>query len=379
MTGVFRVPAPFLAVPLVFFFYDEPLNGFKYTKELVVLFLAALFYYLIGQANIITFISVMITFTCCALFFNYFIGNNLKRLQLSVFLFFFFLVCSALVMLLNHHYRIEDIRSMLVGETVQQSPSGISTYIFSFGYQLSALVAFLAVFITAARKGVILSILVIAICGVLIFYGLQRSVLMTFSICLLLFLTIWYRFRAVLLFSFIFIIAVSFKSSVEGLSSGAQQNILTKNERSKNEGENREALVTENLKVIADHPFGLILSGMDWKDVVKHNVFYKSGTGVITSHNAYLMFLTYLGIIPGLLFLYLIYARVVRITWSVLKHAKDKKNTLLIALCMSFLGISLNACFHNEWLLAASGPTLFLYFCILQLSRIKANQASIDN
>ena len=42
----------------------------------------------------------------------------------------------------------------------------------------------------------------------------------------------------------------------------------------------------------------------------------------------------------------------------------------MIGLLFAFIGVSLNALSHSAWLISADGPTLFLFFSILQGAKI---------
>lgn len=372
MTSVFRIPAPIIfAIPLIVLFRNPLVDSFKYMYEILVFFLAAVLYFLLGEGNIVTFFSVMIIIICCSMYFNFFVAYSSERFKLSIIIFYSLLFISGVVMLLDHVYKIGSIRSFLIGQQVQQSPSGISVMVFTYGYQLAAFVSFLAIWVASRSKSLLLHFFSIGVCLVFILYGMQRSALMAFIFCLVVFWILYFRSKAVIMFGMICITGIFLSTSIQNLSNGKQDNILNKNERNKDAGENREGLMLENFKVIADYPFGLIFSGKHWNDVVKHNVVYKSGTQIISSHNAYLMFITYTGIILGIFFLVLIYRKVGLITWYALTHVRDKKNALLVALCFSFIGISINSCFHNEWLLAASGPSIFLYFSILHYHTVQ--------
>jgi hypothetical protein len=57
-----------------------------------------------------------------------------------------------------------------------------------------------------------------------------------------------------------------------------------------------------------------------------------------------------------------------------IKHIRLKDNALLLSLFFSFLAVSINALFHNAWLFTTDGPTLFLYFGVLQGSKIYMTQ-----
>ncbi len=131
---------------------------------------------------------------------------------------------------------------------------------------------------------------------------------------------------------------------------------------------NRTLLMSENINIFADYPLGLVFYGKNWSNVIYRNQVFASG---ITSHNAYFMFITYLGPFLGLGLLIIIYSSIIKIGFNALKEIRLKDNALLICLCFSFLGISINAVSHNAWLLSADGPTVFLYFSIIHLNKIK--------
>ena len=125
MTDIIRIPSPIVfALPLVFLFKQPKEFTFGYTRELFVFLISAILLYLFAQQDIKNFFVFMIIASCCSLYFNYFVGNDIKRLKLSVWMFYLLLVLSSIVMLLNHLYpeQIIVLRSILVGEIVRQTP-----------------------------------------------------------------------------------------------------------------------------------------------------------------------------------------------------------------------------------------------------------------
>jgi hypothetical protein len=372
-----KLPAPLIfSMPLILLFNKQDenifLQRFYYKQEIFVFLMGAILLFLIALQSIKSFLVVLIIVGCCSLYFNYFIGRDFKKLTLSIWMFYALLLLSSFIMLLNHLYPIQitALRSLLIGDVVKQTPSGITASIFSFGYQLSALVSFAVVATICFQKHMLIKIAVFILSVVLILYGMNRSVLVGFTLCVGLCWILYYRFKTLLIVGSLICFGLLFKSSIEDLSTGRKENILAKNE--KNVNENREGLMIENLKIIADNPYGLAWYGKSWADVAKRNPAFRIGEeGLVTSHNAYLMFITYLGIVVGSLFLWLFYKKIISIFWCAVMHIRNRENALMISLCFSFLAISINSFFHNEWLLAGSGPTVFLYFCIIQLSKIQ--------
>ncbi|WP_256010055.1 O-antigen ligase family protein [Desertivirga xinjiangensis] len=277
-------------------------------------------------------------------------------------------------MLLNHVYtsQINQLRALLTGESVKilQSPSGISAFIFTFGYQIAALTSFGIVSVAVFRKNLLIQLLVFIFCVLLIFWGMSRSVLVVLALSVGTFWVLFYRIKTVIIFAALFSVVMLLSSSIQNLAGGRKQNIFAKNE--KHVKENRSGLAVENLKIIADNPLGLTWTGKTWEQVARYNPTFKLGeSGLVTSHNAYLMFITYLGIVPGLIFLLLFYQRIIRIFWLIAGQVRKPENALLVSLCFSLFAISLNSFFHNDWLLGGSGPTLFLYFGVLHLARLQ--------
>ncbi len=371
MTGVFRIPAPVVFVTLLLVFYKWQARKFTYWREIRVFFVASFLYYLLGQADITSFFATLILIVCFALLFNYIIDNNTRRLHIAIGMFYGVLLLSGLIMLADHQTDMTAVRSNLVGETILQSPSGISSTIFTFGYQLAALTPFLVIAPIVFKKMWPLSVAAFCLSFILIFYGMQRSALLAFAGSLAVFSLLYFRYKSVLIFGCLLVTFMAFQSTISSVTGDKQQNILNKNEQNQKKKEERGGLMAENIQIIQEYPFGLMFYGKSWNDVVQHNFVYKSGGGIITSHNAYLMFMTYLGPLLGLVLLVLMYSKVGKIIYYALVHIHERENALIVCLCFSFISISVNSCFHNEWLLSSSGPTLFLYFSILQLAKIK--------
>ncbi|MGN0002940.1 MAG: O-antigen ligase family protein [Sphingobacterium composti] len=379
MSEIFRIPAPiiFLA-PLMIFYKDEDVD-FVFGYEAIVFFIATLLYTLLAEQDIASFFAFLIKLACLVMFFNFIIASNIKRFNLAIYIFITLLFLSGIIMLIDHQFKIADLRSMLVFTPITQSPSGISVTLFIFGYQMAALTAFLLPFLILSRKNWLLSLVIMAFAICFIFFGMQRSVLVSFGLSSLLFILFYYRAKSVFILGGIVILLFIGQNFSDQFSSDKnQQNILNKNVKQTNNNEDRGDLMTENLKVIADYPFGLIFYNKSWNDVVWHNHVYKNGSVIITSHNAYLMFITYLGPLIGLLLLLLIYWKLTQIVWNSFKNIRQKENIMLLALSCSFIAISANSMFHNDWLLSANGPTLILYFSLLHLTKIKTNKPIIN-
>ncbi|ADY51396.1 hypothetical protein Pedsa_0824 [Pseudopedobacter saltans DSM 12145] len=368
MTETFRLPAPVLfGIPLVILF-NTKVKGFAYTKELIALLIAVFFYYVIGLQELETFASYAIGILMCSLFFNYFIGNSGLRFRTSVFIFYTLLLFSAVVMVMDHIYPgTRQIRELLVDDKVVQSPSGIAVYQFTFGYQIAALTPFLFIYTILYQRSFLLKSLVLVSCLGFLYLGMQRSAFVAFLACVLILTLLYYRHKALVIWSLGALVGMLFYTLVLKDNTDERNNIFAKNANDGTEF-NRSGLALENINIYSDYPLGLIFYGKNWGDVIYRNPVFSSG---ITSHNAYLMFITYLGPIVGLTLLWIIYAKVLKISFLALKRIRDPDNALLICLCFSFLGVSINSLSHNAWLISADGPTLFLYFSILHLYRMK--------
>lgn len=372
MTETFRLPAPLLfGFPLLLLFRDKKI-GFFYLKELLAFTIALFCFYIIGSEAVKSFAAIMINFIICLLYFNYFIGSNQSRYNFSILIFYLLLGISSVVMILNNFYpEIDRLRELIMDEQVLQSPSGIASNQFTFGYHLAAFASFILTYTFLFHKPLILKVLVFLCCLVLIYLGMQRSVFITFACSVTLFFLYYYRYKGVLLIVLAGFAGMLFYSFVLKNDTYSRDNILTKNMN--NEAEhNRTLLTSENLKIYSEYPLGLVFYGKTWGDVIYRNKVFSTG---ITSHNAYLMFITYLGPFLGLGLLLIIYSGIMRIGYNALTEIRKKDNALLVCLCFSFLAVSINAFAHNAWLISADGPTLFLYFSILHFNKIQSLQA----
>ncbi|HEY1005967.1 MAG TPA: O-antigen ligase family protein, partial [Sphingobacteriaceae bacterium] len=363
LNQIFRAPTPLaFGIPLIFLFGKIRHQAFLYGWQLLWLFLACFLYYLWGQEDIKSFIVNVMTITTCGLYFNFFVGHNESRFNRSVLALMILLLISSVIMVLNHMYpvQINALRSLLIGGPIKQSPAGITDSIFNFGYHLAALTPFIYLFSLKYRFPVLAQLLILGSCLVFIYLGMQRSVLVTFFAALILFLVFYYRGRAVFLFGTIGVLGFVLMSFVDfkDPSQSKYDNIFAKNERNAEKGEDRGNLVKENLRIYADHPYGLVFYGKSWADVTRGSFVLRNG---LTSHNAYLMFLTYLGPFIGFLLLFAIYRQVFVAFKSAITDIRGPSQAMLVCLCFSFLSISMNSLFHNGWILN-SGATIFLYF-----------------
>jgi O-Antigen ligase len=369
----FKFPAVFIGILLALVFREPRSKTFIFSWELWFLFLANFFYYAIGQSELKPLVVNFSIFACCAFYFNFFVGQSRRRLNLSVMIFFSFLALSVLVMCADHlaPSTIVLLREKLIGSQVVQSPSGISTNIFTFGYQVAAFSTFVFLYTIFKRKHFVLVGMVFLICLVPIFYGMQRSALIVFGINVVLSIIIYFRLKAIPILVGIGACCFIFFSITSSYNTSTQYNILNKAEQNAEMGENRAGLITENIKIYSDYPFGLVFYNRKWSEVSQHNPTYQGG---LTSHNGYLMFFTYLGPIVGLFFLIAIYRRLILVFRTAILNIRNIDFALSASLCFAFLALSMNSLFHNAWLINANGPTVFLFFCILQLNEIKLKQ-----
>lgn len=365
LTDVFRIPAPFLfCFPLVFLFREKGAVQFLYARELILLCIALFFYYVIGLSEVNSFAANILCIMICAFYFNYFVGNSERRFNASVWIFFGLLFFSSVVMVLNHFYgEMDTLRELIMGDRILQSPAGIALSQFAYGYQLAALIPFAFICTCAFKTPLLVKGIALGTCLLFVFLGMQRSVFVGFVGATFLFLALYYRFRAVLVIVLMVLVCGLLYNYVLKDNLDTYNNILVKNNHN-DAAYNRSSLAEENLRIYTDYPYGLIFYGKNWSDVIYRDYVFSSG---ITSHNAYLIFFTYLGPFLGLGLLAAIYYRVGSACRYVFYHLRKPENAMLACLCFSFIGVSVNALSHNPWLISADGPTVFLYFSILHL------------
>lgn len=359
-----RIPSPLIfGLPIILIFWKKR-QPFLYTREVIVFLIANLIYYGIALSSLQSVSVNSIILLVSILFFNFFIGYDYERFKVAVRIFYGLLAFSTLIMLLNHVNPgyIVPLRRRLLGSEIFQTPSGIASFIFGFGYQLATVVGFAFVYSIMYRKAWFIKIFALFCCLIAVYFGMQRSVLIAFAGSTTIFLFCYYKYKAIPIMALLVVISVAFSVFFISQNKSGYDNIFSKNER--NSEEDRGNLMVENLNIYSDYPFGLMFYGKTWNDVTKYDTVYVGG---ITSHNAYLMFFTYLGPFIGITLLLLIYYKIGAIFKNAVINIKDHKYALLVCLCFSFIAVSMNSLFHNDWLLAANGPSLFTYFAILHL------------
>lgn len=377
MTELIRLPAPLLfCIPLAFF-WTEKGSQFLYTRVVLLICISSFLYEVVGLSLFKSFFGTSLTVIFCGVYFSYFVGFNRSRFIQSVWIFYSLLLVSTLVMVANHYIpAVDQLRGVILGGPVFQSPAGLSITQFSYGYQLAAFVTFAVISTFVFKKSMLLKLLVFISCAVFVFLGMQRSAFISFALATSLFLILYYRFKALLLLGFMVALCLSIymlggKERIMGTD-----NIVNKNEHN-DEASNRSSLAKENLRIYAQYPYGLIFYGKNWYDVIYRNYVFSAG---ITSHNAYLMFITYLGPFLGIGMLAGVYLPVKNIIMQVLSQMHEPGNPLILCLIFSFISVSINALSHNPWLFTAEGSTLFSFFSILhwhKLEQHKKNQAQI--
>lgn len=368
MTDTLRIPAPVIFCMLLFF-VQKPILDFAYYNELIVFVIGVFLYQVVGMSNYITFFAILLTIIPCSLYFNYFVGANKVRYYTSILMFFFLLAGSMVIMILDHTMAdvIDPLRSMLLGETVKQSPAGLAVTQFNFGYQVVAITTFAFIVSCTTRQYIIIRVLILAACIICIYLGMNRSAFISFGAGVILFLFIYYRYKAVFLVAATVIICFGLYTYVLKDNMDEKNNILSKNEAKQANDYNRANMAAENLKIYADYPFGLIFYGKTWDEATYRNPLFTFG---LSSHNAYLMFVTLLGPFLGLGLLWAIYYKTVRLFWQTIKKIRQKENAIYVAIFFTFIAISLNALSHNGWLMSVDGPTIFIYFAVLHHNKL---------
>lgn len=369
MTDKVKVPAPIIFGLLLLFFLEPSVRRFAYYRESALFTFALFFYYIVGMDDYKSFFACLVIILVCAFYFNYFVGLNKLRFKVSVILFYSLLLLSMLIMVLDHNYQntVDALRSTMLDEKVKQSPAGLSITQFIFGYQVAAFTTFVFVLVCVLRKNILIKALAFCVCAICLYLGMNRSAFISFGSALVVFLFAYYRFKAVFIIAATVLIGFAIYTYVLKDNLDNKNNILAKNEAKEANDYNRVNLADENLKIYEDYPFGLIFYGTNWDEATYKNPVFTFG---LTSHNAYLMYITYLGPFLGLGLLWGIYHKAARFFWQTIHQIHLKNNALPVALLFSFLGVSLNALSHNAWLISADGPTLFLYFSIMQCSKI---------
>ncbi|RZK12064.1 MAG: hypothetical protein EOO43_18900, partial [Flavobacterium sp.] len=369
----FRIPAALIGVFIAFAFQSKGKTPMIAARELYLIFIASFLYYAIGFEDFKRLIVNLVIIVPCALYFNLYVADNINRLKVSILLFFSCLLLSTIVMAANHidPANVNMLRETLIGAPVIQSPSGICVNIFTFGYQVAAFSTFVFIYTLLSNRSFLLNINVLIICLLPVFFGMQRSALVVFVIATVIVTLFYFRMKSIPVLAMAAVFAVILVFTLSNTSNFAQDNILKKEQENSQLGENRSGLVTENLKIYTDYPLGLLFYNKSWPEVSKNNPTFQGG---LTSHNAYLMFITYLGPFVGLLLLFSIYYRFGSILKTVLLNIRNRDKSLMAALCFAFIAVSLNSLFHNAWLISANGPTIFLFFCILQLNYIDSQK-----
>ena len=370
VNNFFRVPAPLLFGAVLLFFVRKPIPNFSYQRELAVIIIALFLINIVSTFEYISFIARVITIVSCACYFNYFVGNSISRYKVSIVVFFCLLAISMIVLFFDHMNPslVDPLREMALGDEILQSPSGIATTQFSFGYQLAAFCTFAAVAVISHQRSILLIIAVSCLCFVFLYLGMNRSAFLVFAFASSLFIIAYYKWKAILVLIVISLAILGFYTTVLKDNTSDKNNILAKNQAKEANDFNRGTMAIENLKILAEYPYGLMFYGKTWEEVTYRSPIFIGG---ISSHNAYLMFITYLGPFLGLGLLAIIYLPIFKLFWRNLTVIRLRRNALFTAILFSFMAVTLNAFSHTGWLLTVDGPTMFLYFALLHYDKLE--------
>lgn len=369
MPDAIKFPVVATVLPLLLFKHPSA-KRFEYGRELLICLVAVFLYNVVGMNDFKGFFATAMIIGACFLYFNYFIGHSQRRLHTSLAIFTGLLLFSMLIMVFDHYNQgsIDPIRSMLVGEKVKQSPAGIAVTQFTFGYQVVCFTTFIFLLALAYRWHFLVQIISFLICIACLYFGMNRSAFVCFSAVSVVYILAAFRLKGILLITTIIVFTIVFANYASDNNFGGKDNILSKNEAKEANDFNRADLSAENLKIIADYPLGLIFYNKRWEDVVYKNPTFPAG---LTSHNAYLMFITYLGPFIGIGMLLLLYLPLASAGTRLIKRPENYE-PLLLAVFGAFLALSLNALSHNAWLLDGDGPSVFFFFCLLHLLKRRA-------
>lgn len=367
LNNFFRVPTIIVGLILSFVFMKKK-TTFLFGWEFLFLLLGNLFYYVIGQADLKTFFINYSIIVTCGLYFNCFVAQNYNRFKASVVLFALLLSFSVIVMFGDRSFpdRVDVYRALLIGGDIVQSPSGICASIFTFGYQIAAVSTLVFLYFLLTKRHFLIVLAIFLLCTISIFFGMQRSAFVAFSLATIICVINYYKAKAIPVIMGALVIGSLFFVFGSEKEDNTQGNILTKNTQNEANGEDRSGLVFEDLKIYSNYPLGLVFYNLQWSDVSKNDPAFSGG---LTSHNAYLMFFTYLGPFLGVLLFLAIYKNVYKAFKQVLSGVHDRRNALFIALGFALFAVSINSLFHNAWLLNANGPTVFLYFSVIHFSK----------
>lgn len=362
MTDRIRVPATMLVFPLLLF-RNVPVKAFAYWKETILIALALWLYNFIGMNDGREFFASLAVAGGCALYFNYFVGSNRKRLYISIAIFVGLLFFSMIILVWDHFAQstVDPIRSTLLDGPIEQSPSGIAVAQFTFGYQVVAFTTFIFLASFTYRLPLLLRLTCLAICFMFLYFGMNRSAFVCFISVSVTFILLSFRLKGLLLIAAGAAVVIGIYQGGLKTVAADKNNILSKNQAKQANDFNRSGLAVENLKVMADYPWGLIFYGKKWEEVVYRNPAFPSG---LSSHNAYLMFITYVGPFLGIGILVMLYILFLK-TGIQLAKGPLKYDPLLVALFGTFLALSLNAMSHTGWILNADGPSVFFFFALM--------------
>ena len=312
MTDILRVPAPLIfGLPLLIF-ASKTYQPFTYFTEVGLLVCAVFLYYVVGMEDYKAFLAYSFTIMVCALYFNYFVGVNRTRFKISVAAFFSFLFISMIVMVFDHNYQVlvDSLRDLMLDEKTKQSPSGLGITQFTFGYQLITFTSFVFIATILFRLNFLIKLAVFCLCIFFIYLGMNRSVFICFTGVGVMFLLVYYRLKALPIIAAGILMGLMVYSIANDSNIDTKNNILAKNQAKQANDFNRAVMAEENLKIYADYPFGLIFYGKTWEEVTYKNPEFPDG---LPSHNAYLMFFTYLGPFLGLGLIGAIYYKPLRL------------------------------------------------------------------
>lgn len=313
--------------------------------------------------------------------FRLLVGSDPKRYRKVCLLFYGVLVLSSGVLLLSSLAPEVGlgVRYLFFGEVVLLQPvaTGLSPMIHTYGYQAAALGAIGLVLAQAHGRQRSLwspaaSIPLAHAAAVLVFAWQRSAVLSAFIAAAVLIMQ--HSGRVLLRLSLLGALFLGAALSLvpgDKLTAGT---VIEKN-RFDTHKEHRLELQLETVRVIADHPWGLITEGRQWD----RSIFEWGGAlsaRELTGHNAYLMKIVYLGLPAALMMLAILYPALLAASRHGLAVLKGPAGPWPAAMALVLVATLVNALMHNASLFTAEGSTIFSYVAVWHWHDMQAQARS---
>ncbi len=376
--SIFRIPMPVLiGWPIIFFSWKKNLKSLPiFSAWTIPVIWVILLHGLVEWKE--SFVS-FITFLTAVFVIHFWVGNDKKKLRSVIKTIIFCLSFSTIILCIGYFNPALNLKLRLL---ILDHPgfrtsaiTGLTSEVFHFGYQSSAFVGLAVIYYSfkhnAFSKKMQHFIFITAMISMI--FGMQRAVLGSFLIFLILLLTM--RKTKILVMVLILFCIISFYGILEHLL--VIDSVISKFSSTVEKNENvidRFLIQVETIKLLFQHPFGTWVHGLRLSDLISKD---KGLIGMynIAPHNAYLTYMLEMGVLYIPCIIFILFTTFNAIRKVIYTNDQSEEGIYAKAISFALIGLLLNATLHNPSLFDSSSITVLFYVLFWHIYTVRFNSS----